>query len=125
MVLISIPRVPPSPNVLKRKYRTPHTYKKLREEWEHDLYYGVSCGRHRSYLRDNAKMGRMWVQITVHHSKPFDADNLQGSQKVILDALRNLEYIADDSQDKLNLIPAEQIIGKEKKTVVKIGVVDE
>ena len=124
MILITIPMIPPSPNVLKRTYRHPHAYKRLREQWEHDLYYGVACGRHRSYLRDNAIHGKMWVQIIIHHRKPFDPDNLQGSQKVILDALKNLRFIADDSSEKLDLIPAEQVIGKEQKTIVKIGVVD-
>jgi len=123
MKAIMIPAVPPSPNELRRKYRHPHAYKKLRQQWEHDLFYGMSCARHRQELVDQAKsFQQMRVHVTVYHSRLYDSDNLAGSQKPILDALKNLGFIADDSPARLDLLTPSQIISDEKKTIVRIGV---
>jgi len=122
MIHITVPMVPPSPNELRRKYRHPHAYRKLRKQWEHDLFYGVSCSRHRNELFACAKtVEKMCVQITVYHTRTYDEDNLQGCQKPILDALKNLGFIANDSIQKLLLMPALQVTSKEKKTIVKVG----
>lgn len=121
MMILTILAVPPSPNELRRKYRNPHAYKRLREQWEHDLHYGVSCSRHRQELREHAQQGRLQVEITVYHARAYDPDNLQGCQKVVLDALVNIGFLADDSIQKLHLLPARQIRSKELKTTVKIG----
>jgi hypothetical protein len=123
MIHITVPSIPPSPNVLRRKYRNPHTYRRLRKQWENDLFYGVSCSRHRNDLIALATATQqMQVQVTIYHTKPFDDDNLVGALKPILDALRNIGFIANDSPDKLELLPTTQVIGPEEcKTVVKIG----
>ena len=101
-------------------------YKKLRTAWEQELLCGPSA-HHRTMLRHQAQFGKMWVQITVHHTKEFDQDNLPGAQKVILDALVNIGFLANDSADKLVLYPPVQVLVKHKaeaKTVVKIGPID-
>jgi len=122
MKLISIPNAPPSPNELRRKYRHPHAYRKLRQQWEHDLFYGVSCSRHRQELIAQAAASpRMRVAITIFHPRVFDQDNLVGSLKPILDALRNLGFIVNDSIDKLELMEPTQVKSKEKKTLVAIS----
>jgi Holliday junction resolvase RusA-like endonuclease len=127
MTMIWVPRVPPSPNELRRKYRHAHAYRRLREQWEHDLFYGVGSSRLRAELEDTAENVKMRVQITLYHSRDYDADNLAGCQKPILDALKNLHFIADDCSKKLLLLPAEQVkvARKEAKTLVKIGPADE
>jgi len=45
-VTITVPMVPPSPNVMKRKYRHFMAYKRLREDWEKTLlYFTPTSGR--------------------------------------------------------------------------------
>jgi hypothetical protein len=124
MTILEVPDIPPSPNVLKRKYRHPLAYKKLRTMWEWALYCSP-CGHHRKALKEQAKkVGKLEVQITMHHARFFDPDNLAGAQKVVLDALVNIGFLGGDSPDKLNLLPAVQVQcrAKDQKTVVKIGV---
>lgn len=126
MTILEVSEVPPSPNVVKRKYRNPHEYKKLRATWEWALF-GAPCAHHRNQLKAQAKkVGRVRVQVTMHHSRPYDPDNLVGAQKVILDALVNIHFLAGDSADKLDLLPAEQVKcpHKERKTVVRIGAME-
>ena len=117
-MMIRVPLVPPSPNELRRKYRHPHAYRKLRKLWEAELLYGASCSRHRNELIALAEKSIVTVQITVHHTHAFDMDNLMGAQKVILDALRNIHFLANDDAKHLQLLPPEQVIGKEKYTLV-------
>jgi hypothetical protein len=120
--IITIPLVPPSPNELRRKYRHPLAYRKLRKLWEQELFYGMACSRHRQELLAAAAASeRMRVEIVVHHTKEFDPDNLPGACKPILDAMKNCGYIVDDNEKKLQLIPPAQVLSQEKKTVIKIG----
>jgi hypothetical protein len=120
-MIITVPLVPPSPNELRRKYRNPHAYRRLRKLWEDELFYGASCSRHRAELIDAAKKGRMRVQITVHHPRIFDQDNLPGALKPILDALVNIHFLANDDREHLELLPPAQIHSTEKKTVIVIN----
>ena len=62
----------------------------------------------------------MRVEITVHHTKEFDADNLVGALKPILDALKNIHFLKNDDSKCLELAPPQQIVGKEKKTIICI-----
>lgn len=123
MTILEVQDVPPSPNVVKRKYRNPHVYKRLRAVWEWSLLASVGP-HHRQMLKTQAKKAKLLsVQITMHHSGTYDADNLVGAQKVVLDSLVNIGFLAGDSSDKLNLLPAVQVKcpRKQGKTVVKIG----
>ena len=126
MVILTIPGIPPSPNVLKRKYRNPHAYRKLRMAWENDLAHSVSGSWRKLELQRQARTGRMFVEVTLHHSREYDADNLVGSLKPVVDALANVGYIGGDSYDKLALLPPrqEKCAQKDCKTVIKIGLMD-
>lgn len=124
MIILEVPEIPPSPNVVKRKYRHPMAYKNLRSLWEWVLFCSP-CLHHRKALKEQAKKaGKLEVQITLHHARMYDPDNLAGAQKVVLDALVNIGFIGGDSPDKLHLLPAVQVKckAKDQKTVVKIGV---
>lgn len=123
-MIISVPLVPPSPNELRRKYRHPMAYRRLRKLWEDALFYGASCARHRNEQIELAKTTRMKVQIIVHHTKEFDQDNLPGACKPILDALVNIEFLKNDDRMHLELVPPEQILCKHRNechTVVVIN----
>jgi len=124
MNYICVSMVPPSPNVLRRKYRNPHVYKKLREAWEHALYYMAGSGRHRNQLQDFARTHKMRVRIILHHRGSYDPDNLYGCLKPVLDALKEVGYIRDDNARCLELAPPEQVLTtstKENKTEIWIG----
>jgi len=125
VTILEVLEVPPSPNVIRRRFRNPHAYRRLRESWELMLKT-APAPHHRKALADQAKKaGKLQVQITMHHSRLYDPDNLVGAQKVVLDALVNIGYLAGDSPDKLLLLPAVQVLSKrsDPKTVVKIGAV--
>ena len=119
-MIITVPMVPTSPNTSKlqhymAKYR-------LRKAWQEGIFYGVSCSRHRRQLIEQAKTGApMLVEIAVHHSKVFDDDNLAAALKPVLDGLKKLGYIFDDSPAHLRLaLPVKQVQSRERKTVIKI-----
>ena len=124
MIHITVPTIPPSANELRRKYRNPFAYRRMRQQWEHALAYGVLCARHRRELIEQAKAGkRMRVEIAVYHRGTFDEDNMVAALKPILDGLKNVGYIQDDSAPFLDLVlPVKQWKSAEKKTVIKIGV---
>lgn len=121
---IEVPLVAPSTNVLRRKYRNPHAYRCLRENWENFLFYfkphAYRNDSPQRMIREAAERARIRVQVTVYHTKKYDRDNLWGSQKPVLDALRNIGFIKDDSDDWIELLMPQQVIGKERKTVVTL-----
>lgn len=126
MMTLTVPMIPPSPNLLKRKYRHPMAYKRLREYWEGHLFASPSATQRTQLKRQAKQAGVLWVQMAVYHSRLYDEDNLQGSYKVVLDALVRIGFLAGDSPDRLRLEPAVQIKSsrKDAHTLVKIGVVD-
>jgi hypothetical protein len=95
--------VPPSPNELRRKYRHPHVYRRLRDTWQQAIV-GMTWPSDRTTLRNSGQKSRMIVQLTIHNARRYDEDNLQGCQKPVLDALKNLGYIRDDSPRWLTLL---------------------
>jgi hypothetical protein len=102
-VTIPCPGIPPSANVLRRKYRDPHAYAKLRDGFKHTLYYLVT-GRDRAWLMAMAAIGKkMRVDITLIHKKQYDPDNLAGSVKPLLDSLVNLRFLANDDPPHIDL----------------------
>jgi len=59
---------------------------------------------HQALVRQ-ANEGRMRVSITISHPKVYDADNTVAALKPVLDALRKVGYIRDDSETWLELLP--------------------
>ena len=101
-MLMSIPRTPPSPNMIKRAYRNPHVYKNLRHAWGWELKAAAGLARFRLMAMADVQT-KMRVKIHIAHKQKFDPDNLVGSVKVILDALREIHFLADDSPELLEL----------------------
>lgn len=126
---LTVPMVPPSVNELRRKYRNPHVYRRLREDWEMAILAAAKPPVRR-LLKDFAMDHPMFVRITIFHYATVrrDADNLAGCQKPILDALHNLQFIHDDSRQWLELgEPVEFITTDRKmetKTVIEISPFD-
>lgn len=112
-VTLNIPMVPPSANVLKRRYRNPHAYARLRDEWQRAIYYSTHIGV-RPWLEAMASLGkRMEVKVTIQHKRLYDEDNAWAGCKPLLDALVRLKLLADDDNEHLELsVDQEQINAK-------------
>jgi Holliday junction resolvase RusA-like endonuclease len=117
---IAVPRVADSPNVLRRKYRHPQAYRRLRLAWQSDLFWLAGAVQGRKICLAAQDGRKMRVLITVYHGKPFDADNLAGAQKPILDALVQIGFLKNDDAKSLQLDEPKQVIGKERQTIVEI-----
>ena len=109
-VTLVCPGCPPSANQLKRKYRSPFAYKRLRDGYEHTLYYLVSW-QDRAWLQALARAGtKMEVTITILHSRLYDKDNAYSSVKILLDAMVRLEFLRNDDPGHLELEVEQQKI---------------
>lgn len=62
---------------------------------------------------------RSKVRIVRQGAKLLDIDNLTGGMKPLIDSLRKLGIIVDDSPDRMALT-VEQNIGKPKRTVIHV-----
>ena len=100
---IHVPMCPPSANTLRRRFRTPHAYRHLRESWEKAVAYAVKDAEEKAALQKQAHSCRVRVKVTLIHQHPYDKDNLYGGLKPVLDALVNVGYLHSDSQKWLEL----------------------
>ncbi|KKM92109.1 hypothetical protein LCGC14_1221780 [marine sediment metagenome] len=121
-VIVEIPRSIPSANQLRRKYRHPFAYKTLRETWQAEIYCKirpeVRAQIERFVLKEKPKM-RVLIQLT----KPrlYDLDNFVGGCKPIIDSLRKLGLIHNDSPHWLDL-QVEQIQRSKMRAFTKIEI---
>jgi hypothetical protein len=100
-VRIEVPGVPPSHNVLRRKYRNHHAYARLREKWRRDLWYSATPLLRARLLGVGAQ--KKIVKILISHKRYFDVDNAYAACKPILDAMVGLGWLKDDSPEWLEL----------------------
>lgn len=113
---ITVPMVPPSPNQLRRTYRHYQAYKRLRDGWQRTIW--ALKGSSASSWESNPR-GKVLVRIHIEHGRLFDPDNLVGACKPVLDSLKNLCFIRDDSTEFLELkVTQERSI--ERKTTIEI-----
>lgn len=117
----TIPRVPLSPNRMLRM----HWAKRRKEQnsWVPEMFASLSP--------ENTEWMRLWarrdkkvkVKITVHHKRLFDPDNLYGSVKFILDVMRHLGFLKDDSPKWLKLKVYQRLVKKPRqpRTVIQVG----
>ena len=117
-VIITLPGVPP--NIAnQRKYKNPHVYRALREEWKRTVYYGVSI-RDRGWLQAMAKLGkRMRVDVNFQHTRLFDVDGKYHAMKPILDVLVELGFLAGDKEENISLDVQQEKI-RSNMTVISI-----
>ena len=66
-----------------------------------------SAAIHQALVKQ-AEEARLRVGITISHPKLYDADNAVGALKPVLNALRKVGYIHDDSETWLELLPVGQ-----------------
>ena len=103
-----VPLVPP--NLLNRRMHF-RAKRRLQETWkEFLLVSGIATGmtplQVANLARYRARMGwrtKTRVDIAIHHIKHFDPDGLRAACKIPLDALKEMGFIADDSEDFITL----------------------
>jgi hypothetical protein len=101
--VIRVGRVVPSLNELKREYRNPHAYARLREGWRHDIHVLLGI-RNTKLIKAHVDMHhRCELLIISYRRRVLDKDNLYGGVKPIVDAIRDLDLIVDDSPQWLDL----------------------
>jgi hypothetical protein len=113
-----LPGIPPSANVLKRKYRNPHAYARLRDMWQR-LCWAFIQGSDRQWLMAMADLKkRMRVDVNFAHTKLDDPDNLPGRCKVLLDGLVRLQFLANDDPLHIELHVTQIKIRQNETTLV-------
>ena len=125
-MILNIPAIPPSPNVLRRKYRNPHVYQRLRNSWESWLLFAPQGTHERDIWRKSIAYGaKVRLNVRLYHKGTYDPDNLVGCLKPVIDALVRVKYLLDDSAKYFELGQIEQIRSTEKRTVLHLLLSDE
>lgn len=69
-------------------------------------------------LADIRRMGttenRIAITIVITHRSAYDPDNLIGSVKVCLDAMKNLRFFRDDNGENITL-KVEQVVAQNRE----------
>ena len=100
---------------MRRKYRHPFAYMKLRDTWKRTIW---ALGP-----RSNAGNDPMRVSIHVEHRTLYDEDNLVAGCKPILDSLKSLSYIKDDSPQFIKLRVTQEK-SRERQTTIEVTTCD-
>lgn len=121
-MILHVHALPPSPNVLRRKYRHPQAYKRLREEWEL-MTLAAARPEEREHWRRIVK-GDVRVRLCarIYHKRLYDPDNLPASLKPVIDALVNVRFLRDDSAKYFHLEEVSQTISGEVSTMLYLAV---
>ena len=93
---IEVPRVAKSPNKLLGR----HWYAKAaeREAWRQHIYALLSHGDQKRIAAVNESGRILYLEIVQYRKRELDAsDNLPASVKPLLDALKSIHLIRDDS----------------------------
>jgi Holliday junction resolvase RusA-like endonuclease len=113
-----IPRVTPSGNEMRRKYRNRFAYKRLRETWEVEILCAISP-KHVVEMNSLDRDKKLGLIITRFGKKLLDRDNLYSGIKAPLDAMVRLGIIKGDS-DKYIELAVKQEQAKETRTEIII-----
>lgn len=114
---LEIPEFTPSLNVLMRKYRHPLARKRLRER------YGWLLVAVAGFSASDCVSGpeKRYVRIKSFRRNSVDADNLAGGAKVLLDAMRDVRLIYDDSPEYLEVEYEQEMDRDNPRTLIYIG----
>ena len=98
MIEIQVPEVAPSPNRLMRLHWAAR--RRLLKKWEWIVFAEVYRMGGPLAIKYHGKLA---VRITRRSRNALDQDNLVGSAKLVLDALKNAKIIEDDSPEHIEL----------------------
>ena len=110
-----MPGCPPSGNVMRRKYRHPHAYARLRNDWQRTIWAFLAPGNRRTACLES----KMRVMVTIEHARLYDADNAISGCKPLLDSLTRLVLIRDDSPEWMEL-EVRQVKSRENQTTIEV-----
>ena len=97
MITLEIPRIPESPNDLRRfHWRHRHRHDKL---WKDEVWYAVLQAK-----PFHAPLAKVKVSIDRRSRGRLDPDNLVSSMKPVIDALRHAGVIRNDTPDHIELV---------------------
>ena len=96
MITLEIPRIPESPNDLRR-FHWRHRYRHD-QLWKDEVRYAVLQSKPLNIPFAKAK-----VSIDRRSRGRLDPDNLVSSMKPVIDALRHARVLADDTVDHIEL----------------------
>jgi Holliday junction resolvase RusA-like endonuclease len=117
MTSITIPDVPLSTNQLERIHWA--AKKKMRSRLAWDLRFALLAIEY-PVPRDLAEVrpSKMRVKIRAYRKRRLDPDNAYGGVKVILDAMRDVGILRNDSPKWLDLEVEQFIDGKNLRTEI-------
>lgn len=109
-MILTIPRVPLSPNALLGKHWSAKAREKL--TWKQEIQAAGG--------KEQAKV-RMRVTVTIYNARQYDRDNAWGACKPILDAMKAMGLIVDDRASYCELeVKQAKSTRKEKRTVIEV-----
>jgi len=120
----TIPRVPLSPNRMLRMHWG--TRAKDMREWTMWLGIKMTPSQRLSLRQTALRVKRMEIGISIYHKSRrylFDPDNLVGSVKHFLDAMRQAKFLKDDSPQHLKLTVSQDVKGTHEvaRTEIQVG----
>jgi hypothetical protein len=107
MIELHIPAVPPGPNGPRGMLRSHWTKRrKIRDEWYYLVHSAVTDAQAWNYQGSGNP-----VEVHIHQCRKrlMDQDNLVASCKVILDVLKMMDLIMDDSPQWLTLTVTQEV----------------
>jgi hypothetical protein len=117
-VKLVIMALPPSGNVLRRKYRDHRAYARLRGEWSRNLHYSAAPAARDLIRKMCAGPSKVAVKIIIHHKRLYDTDNAYASVKPMLDSMKLLGWIFDDSLQYCELTVEQEKCNDVRTTII-------
>ena len=114
--------MPPSLNeLITGKYRNHHARRRLREAWEQELIavIGPDIRRKvREFINETDPPRKMRLNLFVGRKRLLDPDNLYGGAKPVIDAIKKVALLYDDSVAYINLEIHQYSCGKAKPSTL-------
>ena len=112
LILLSLP---PSVNQLERMHWA--VRRKMRTRFCRELAWAMIEAQVKPPIREP---DRMRVQIKVYRPRRFDPDNAMGGLKPLIDAMRDLGLLKNDSPKWIDLSLEQYVDGKNPRTEIEM-----
>jgi hypothetical protein len=115
VIKLEIPRVPLALNeMLRIGWRHRHRHNKL---WNKEVFYALHQA---GYMQSRTPYAKARVTIDRGGRREMDFDNLIGTVKPVVDALRYAHVLVDDSPKHLELIVTQSIRYQHPRTSIVV-----
>jgi hypothetical protein len=99
-VTFSIPTPVYSQNDLRGRWKHPKAYRRLRNQYEHDVTYSAMAAK---VPKATGKRRLSVTRLYCGRARPFDPTNLYGGAKPLVDAIVRAGLLVDDKAEWLEL----------------------